>query len=240
MRNKQKRKTVLLLQMTEQIHNLCLYRRVQRCNRFIRHQKLRLHRQCPCNRNALPLSAGQFSRIFFQIFRIQPHVFHLESGFLLIASPQRPDFLHAHRLLNNVADLHRLIQTGTGILKNHLACRLQHFFIFPELASVAGINPFIINLAGIWLINIHHTACSGRFSGTGFSYQSKNFSSSNLKRYIIDCLDCCFPGQWKNMGQMTHIQQNLMFHLCFLLSAAQPSVLSHPAARLPHSVCPIF
>lgn len=40
------------------------------------------------------------------------------------------------------------------------------------------------------------------------------------------------------MGQMTHIQQNLMFHLCFLLSAAQPSVLSHPAAMLPHNaVC---
>lgn len=44
-------------------------------------------------------------------------------------------------------------------------------------------------------------------------------------------------GQWKNMGQMTHIQQNLMFHLCFLLSAAQPSVLSHPAAMLPHNGC---
>ncbi len=67
-------KTVLLLQMTEQIHNLCLYRRVQRCNRFIRHQKLRLHRQCPCNRNACAAVRRTILPIFFRYSGSAPRI----------------------------------------------------------------------------------------------------------------------------------------------------------------------
>ena len=60
MRNKENRKAVFSLQMAEQIDDLCLDRYIQRCDRFICHQKLRLHAHGTRDRYPLPLSSGKF------------------------------------------------------------------------------------------------------------------------------------------------------------------------------------
>ena len=65
------------LQVPEQIHNLCLNRHIQGCDRLIRNQKLRLHRHRPGNRHTLTLSPGELRRIFIQARRIQSDILQL-------------------------------------------------------------------------------------------------------------------------------------------------------------------
>ena len=63
MRNEQHRKMRFLLQSLKKIHNLRLHTHIQRGNRLIRHEELRIHRQRTRNPDSLPLTAAELMRV---------------------------------------------------------------------------------------------------------------------------------------------------------------------------------
>ena len=122
--------------------------------------------------------------------------------------------LNFHRLCYDICYFHLLIQTGGRILKDHLPSGLQHLFIFSRLFFITNVDIMIPDLPPGRLINIHKTSGYRRFSGTGFSHQSKNFSLTNLKRDIIHCADFYFFCQLKQMGEVFYIYKYFVFQ-CF-------------------------
>jgi hypothetical protein len=62
-RDEDHRQTQTCDEIAQEVQNLGLDRDVQRAHRFVRDQKLGLNRQCPRDRNSLPLPAGKLPRI---------------------------------------------------------------------------------------------------------------------------------------------------------------------------------
>src|SRR4051812_28236320 len=69
--NEQVSETELLLQVLEQIEDLCLDRDVERRYRLVEDYKLRSERQCPGNADALALPAGKAVRISAEIALVE-------------------------------------------------------------------------------------------------------------------------------------------------------------------------
>ena len=63
--------TQFFLQVFQKIDNLPLHAYIQSTDRFITNDKARLHRQGPCNANALTLSATEFMRIACRHLRLE-------------------------------------------------------------------------------------------------------------------------------------------------------------------------
>ena len=119
--------------------------------------------------------------------------------------------LNFQRLCYDICHFHFLIQAGCRILKNHLASGLQHFLVFSHFFLITDIIIFIPDFPFCRLVNIHKTSGYRRFSGTGFSYQSENFSFINLKRDIIHCTYFDLFRQLKHMGEMSDIYKYFIF-----------------------------
>ena len=116
--------------------------------------------------------------------------------------------LYFHRLRDDVAHLHALIQAGIRILKYDLPHRLQHFPVGAKSLPVAGINTPVQNPAPR-LINIHNTAGHRRFSGTRFPHQAEDLPSFYPKRNIVNRRDSSFLIQRKRVRKVLYIQQDL-------------------------------
>ncbi len=61
--DEQIRDAQLVLQLLKHIDDLRLNRHIQRRNRLVADDELRVHRECPGNADALPLAAGELMRI---------------------------------------------------------------------------------------------------------------------------------------------------------------------------------
>ena len=68
MRNEEKGKAHFLLQVHQQIQNLCLNGKVERRNGLVQHQNFRIQHQCARNGDALALTTGKHMRIAVIMF----------------------------------------------------------------------------------------------------------------------------------------------------------------------------
>ena len=80
---------MLALQMAKQVDDLCLNRDIQRRDRFVRHQKLRLHAQRPRDGDALALPARELGRILIEIRFVEADVVHLELRLLAVCAARQ-------------------------------------------------------------------------------------------------------------------------------------------------------
>ena len=117
--------------------------------------------------------------------------------------------LYFHRLRDDIAHPHALIQAGIRILKYDLPHRLQHFPVGAKSRPGAGINTPVQNPAPR-LINIHNTAGHRRFSGTRFPHQAEDLPSFYPKRNIVNRRDSTFLIRQKRMRKVLYIQQDLV------------------------------
>ena len=72
MRDQDDRQSRLGMEVQQQIEDLRLHRDVERGDRFVGDEDLRLHQQCSRNAYALPLPARELERIFGQVGRREP------------------------------------------------------------------------------------------------------------------------------------------------------------------------
>ena len=211
MRDEEKRKAVLALQVAKQVDDLCLNGHIQRRDRFVRHQKLRLHAQRPCNGDALALPTGELGRVLVEIGFVKADIIHLELGLLAVCAARRGDAMDAHGLGDTIADRHVRVKARGRVLKDHLACGLQHFFVRAAGGPVTEVDAIIKNASAARLQNAHRAARGRRLARAGLADEAENLPAANLKRDVVQRLDGDLLRQREDVAHVLHIEQNVMF-----------------------------
>ena len=103
MRNKEIRQVHLLLQIPEEVDNLCLNRNIQSGNRLIADNKLRLDGKGSCDTDSLTLTAGKLMRETACVLTVKANGFQQLTDTLFPA----PGIIH-------VMDFHTLLNDGTN------------------------------------------------------------------------------------------------------------------------------
>ena len=112
-------KSILALQVDQQIDHLRLDRDVERRDRLVAHDQARPERQRPRDADALPLSAGELMRIVLHLVGPQADLREqFGDPFLLRAAGGEP--VHAERLADDVARGHARVERGERILEYDL------------------------------------------------------------------------------------------------------------------------
>jgi len=109
----------IFFQIAKQIQNLRLDGSIERGNRLVRDDQLRLQRQRPGDSDALPLSSAELVGIASGLFFAEANLLHqLKHFFFPLSSIGRPE--NCERLGNDALDGFPRVQRRIRILKNHL------------------------------------------------------------------------------------------------------------------------
>ena len=109
-----------LLQFHQHVDHLGLDRHVERRHRLVADHQAGLQRQCPRDRDALALPAGELVRIAIRHVGQQAHRGQQRGHSLAILGAAGRDAVHRQRLADDVAHLHARIQRAVRILVDHL------------------------------------------------------------------------------------------------------------------------
>ena len=182
MADKQIRQPTLALQQFEQVENLILHRYVQRGDRLVADDQIRIERDGAGDADALALPAGKLVRIAVAVFardadRVQQRA-HARgkrlAGFTDPVGFQRlgDDFLHRHAR----------IERGVRVLKDHLhaaAVSAKSFFAKPR--DGRALEP---HLACRGRVQADQRAAERRLATAGLAHQPQRFAAENLQRYV--------------------------------------------------------
>ena len=114
--------------------------------------------------------------------------------------------MNGHGFRNDIYHSHALIQAGSGVLKDDLAVRFQHFVVLMELTLIAYIDAVVKNLACGGLVDIHDAPGNGRLTGAGLTHKAKDLTLLQLEGHIIHRFNDGVFAQLKHMGKVLHIQ----------------------------------
>ena len=164
----------LFLQLAQQIENLRLNGHVQRGNRLVTDNQLRIYCQRPRNTNALPLTAGKFMGIPLCVVGPQANQLQklLHSFLLLGRRTQAMDF---HRFANDSAHRHLRVQRRIRVLENHLhlLAELTHVLFI----QAANIDALIKNLAPCRFLKTKHSTSNRTLATARFSHKAEGFAA---------------------------------------------------------------
>src|SRR5699024_8848973 len=114
------RQVEIILQLSQQVHDLRLHGYVQRRNRLITDDDFGTQRQPPGNADTLPLTAGELVRVPVHVFGVETHGFQ---QFLDLAPPaafRRHLGVNFVRFADDIAHRHPGVQGRIGVLKDNL------------------------------------------------------------------------------------------------------------------------
>ena len=120
MGDKQIRQPALFLQLGKQVQHLRADGDIQRADRLVGDDEIRLHDQRPRNADALPLPAGKFVRKPAGKFGQQAHVGQRTVNLLPALHFTLASFTVIKSFRNNIIHLGALVQARHRILKDHL------------------------------------------------------------------------------------------------------------------------
>ena len=136
-RDEDVREPELVLQVLEQVDDAGLDRHVERRDRLVEHQQLRVERQRPRDADALALTAGELVREPVHVFGVEPDERHqLLDAIDLFALAQLVDL---ERLTDDRADRHPRIQRRVRILEHELHLLTER--ADPDLSCVSTSVP---------------------------------------------------------------------------------------------------
>ena len=125
MRNEQIGRAELLLQVLHQVDHLRLDRDVQCGDRLICDDELGLHDQRAGDADALALAAGELVGIAIGVLPVQSNALHNAVDFFLPLVSIDIEVMHIKALSDNISHLFARIETGHGVLKDHLHAGAQ-------------------------------------------------------------------------------------------------------------------
>src|SRR6185437_787525 len=109
-----------LLQRLHQVYDLRLDRHVERRHRLVGHDQLGLYREGAGDRQALALAAGEFVRIAARMLGTQAHQLEQLADTLAPRLHVLGEAMQEQWLAQHGADGHARIETGVGVLEDHL------------------------------------------------------------------------------------------------------------------------
>ena len=128
-------KTEPLLDVFQKVRDLPLNRDVQRRDRLVTDDQVRVERERSRDTDPLPLAAGKFVRVAIAERRVEADDLHELADPLLSLCPARARVL-GEGLANRGANLHPRVERGIRILEDHLHLRAE----LPEGAAVEAVH----------------------------------------------------------------------------------------------------
>ena len=182
-RDEQIRQTQIALQVGEQIEDLVLNQHVEGRDRLVQHDDVGLERQGACDRDALPLSAGQLVRVPPGELTRQRHLLEQIEGapVLLFA---RADAVHVQRLGDQAADAAQRVEGTVRVLEDrlHAPTQLEHVRARHRAGRVAVDE----DLAVRRLLQLQQHLRHGRLTGARFADESERLAARNRERHRVD------------------------------------------------------
>ena len=186
MGNKDICQIVLLLQSVEQIQHLCLNGYVQRRNRLITDNYLRIHGQRSGHIDTLSLTTWKFMRETVDVLNIKTNLSHQfqNTFFTLIFIGNQ--FMHDQRFLDQFAGCLSRIQWRVRILENHLnRLFVVLFFLSSQFLRILSFKQnFSISSA----VQSDTGSSTCGLSTSRLSYHAERFSLVDLKGNIVNGL----------------------------------------------------
>ena len=179
------RQSELVLQVLQQIDDLRLHRDVERGDRLVEHEELRIRRQRARHADALALSAGKLVRITLAILRLQSDLLQqLRDPLLALRAVRRA--VNDQRLSHDRADRHARIERRIRILKDdlHVAPHPPHA-AGVELADVGAVE---VDRPRRRLDQSQDAAADRRLSRSRFADQSERLAGRDVEADAIDRL----------------------------------------------------
>src|SRR3981189_1893759 len=118
--DEEQREAELLLQILQQVYDLRLDGDVERRDRLVADDQFGLRRECPCDADALALTAREFVRPAVQRVAWQAHGVHQRRNSRLEFGGRPGEAEIAYWLGQDIAHAHARIETGERILEHHL------------------------------------------------------------------------------------------------------------------------
>ena len=174
-----------VLEILHQVQNLRLHGDIERRSRFVTDDELGVRGQRTCNRNALPHAPRELVRIMAAVDRIEANE-HQELADLVrdigvrCGEPKSTDWFG-----DDIERAPARIQTGVGILKNHLDAPTQ-LAPFGCMLRVMHRNAVDRHLTRRGRHQTDHHARDRRLAGAGFADQGERLAGIDGKTDIGD------------------------------------------------------
>ena len=184
MSNEQICQPSFFLKFFQKIYNLCLNRNIQRGNRFITYDKIRIYCQRTGNSHTLPLSTRKFMRKTIRVFCLKSYCFKQTYHLFFFILALLCKTMRIQALPYDIHDFSSWIQRCIRILKDHLHSSSQLMCLFPAHAFIY-FHTIKGNGSRCRLIKMNHCSSKCRFSTSGLSNKPESLSFVNLKCHII-------------------------------------------------------
>ena len=178
------------LEPHQHIDDLCLNGYVQRRDRLVTDQKIRVKRQCTCDADSLPLTAGEFVWETVGVFLAQPDQFQQFQYPFPALGLIGKQLVNQQSFFDNLADGEKRVQRCVRVLKDHLH---PPGHLFPvaafKMGNILSIKP---DGSAVRFIQSQDGASNGRFAAAGFTDQAECLTPGDGKADIVHCLENLF------------------------------------------------
>ena len=209
--------TQLFLQIVQQVDDLCLHGNVQRGNRLVGDDELRLHHQCTGDADALTLTAGELMGIAAGMLVGQAHlVQHIQHQRLALGGVRHAVVLQTLR--HDLLHRHTGVQRVDGVLEDHGHIVRQE--VAQLLIHGAGdVTAHEGHLTGGGVIQTDDGTAGGGLAAAGLAHQTEGLALVHLEGVVIDGVHRYLPATLT--GHEGHLQvlylkdrRTFVFHLC--------------------------
>ena len=165
------------LQLGEHVDDLRLDRHVQRGDRLVADDEVRVDRERAGDADALALAAGKFVGVAGGMLGVEADIAHELENALLPFLPAGVELMHVQRLADDVGDGHAGVEGGIGILEDHGGLVAEGLDIGLGLDLPALVEDF----AAGGLVQVQDGAADGRLAAAGSTQQGDEFPLINLQ-----------------------------------------------------------
>ena len=193
MADKQVGQVQFLLQIPQQVNDLCLNGYVKGGDGFVADNDLRFDDQRSGDADTLALSSGKGVGIAHQVHGVQANLLRNRLCPLIHLGLGHFRKVCLQRFLDDVENRHPGVERRVGILENHLdflSDFLHLLFIHLQEVQLFAVLCAIEDLALRGVVGPHDTASQRGFSAAGFAYDADGFSRLYVEadiRYRLYC-----------------------------------------------------
>ncbi|MNW52081.1 hypothetical protein D3C74_295880 [compost metagenome] len=209
MRDKQIRQSQAILKIFKQVDDLRLDGYVERRDRFIADDELRIYRKRAGNPDPLTLTPGELVRITRCMVRVQTN--HIEQLFdAFFAFRVRTGHpVDIQRFADDICNGKARVQRCIWILEDHLHIATHGLhLLWRQLVDIHAVKA---DTAGCRFIQTKDRTACGRFTATRFTNESKRFAFSDRKANIVDGFQNVAAADIKVFFQTFNFNQGFSF-----------------------------
>ena len=189
MRDKEVGQAHLLLQVLKHIDDLRLNRDIQRGDRLIADDELRVHSQRTGDADTLTLTARELVRVAVGMLTVQADTLQQGDDLVVALLGVGAQVVDVDALAHNVADRHAGVKARVGVLEHNLHTAAVGQHVHRDLLFLVKQHLAVIDDGAVRrLIQTQQGAAGGGLAAAGLADQTQGLALADGKAYIIDSL----------------------------------------------------